>query len=449
MKRLLSVIMCAFLLAGLFSCEKRNENTSDNDGSKQPEQSTGDGYEGDELSQNGGKINADAALAIAKEYWRSAMESSYIVIEAQSERAPETVYVFVLKHFVETENGGHYSTVDEIWIDRTTGETIVPYDAKPGLMFDYDEVLWCYKYAVDYNNYEALKTVDNIIADFNVKYGKAFLDEQEKQCFAELAVSGYMLYPGNSGNFRNNNNSACGYAKKDLNGDEIEELVLLNADYTVIAIFSLKDGRPVLLQRFWDRCGGWIDKNGYVHVGGSNGADSGSKSIYKIAEGGGSLDLLFEFGTDGNEWVNDVALIKYYKIENGEKKYITEEEYNSISEQYDRYLGNRLSKEVTKEDSGLKFTQLFSETDIADENNKISEEEAERIASDHWNVKDGDVDADSGYNLYLLVNDTDDGNYRVTLTVFVERTHISTIDTIYINSKTGKIIVYDPPVGAK
>jgi len=147
--------------------------------------------------------------------------------------------------------------------------------------------------------------------------------------------------------------------------------------------------------------------------------------------------------------VNDVALIKYYKIENGEKKYITEEEYNSISEQYDRYLGNRLSKEVTKEDSGLKFTQLFSETDIADENNKISEEEAERIASDHWNVKDGDVDADSGYNLYLLVNDTDDGNYRVTLTVFVERTHISTIDTIYINSKTGKIIVYDPPVGAK
>jgi len=258
-----------------------------------------------------------------------------------------------------------------------------------------------------------------------------------------------MLYPGNSGNFRNNNNSACGYAKKDLNGDEIEELVLLNADYTVIAIFSLKDGRPVLLQRFWDRCGGWIDKNGYVHVGGSNGADSGSKSIYKIAEGGGSLDLLFEFGTDGNEWVNDVALIKYYKIENGEKKYITEEEYNSISEQYDRYLGNRLSKEVTKEDSGLKFTQLFSETDIADENNKISEEEAERIASDHWNVKDGDVDADSGYNLYLLVNDTDDGNYRVTLTVFVERTHISTIDTIYINSKTGKIIVYDPPVGAK
>ncbi len=385
MKKLLSVIMCVFLLAGLFSCEEGNENASDS-GANLLEQPTGSGNEGDALSPNGGKINAEAALTIAKGYWESAEKNGYIVIEAQSKRAPETVYVFVLKHFVDTEVGGHYSTVDEIWIDRTTGETIVPYDAKPGLMFDYDEVLWCYKYAVDYNNYEALKTVDNIIADFNVKYGKAFLDEQEKQCFAELAVSGYILYPGNSGNSRNNNNPACGYAKKDLNGDEIEELVLLNADYSVVAIFSLKDGRPILLQNFWDKCSGLIDKNGYVHVGGNNGAGSGSCGIYRIAEGGVSLDLLFEYGTDGYEWVNDVAVIKCYKIENGEKKYITEEEYNSISEQYDRYLGNRLGKEVTKEDSGLKFTPLFSEAEIFGgvNDNDISPEEAIEIARERF-----------------------------------------------------------------
>ena len=266
-----------------------------------------------------------------------------------------------MKHLVEIEDSSHYSTIDEVWVDRFTGEAVPPYDAKPGLMFDYDEVLWCYKYAVNYYHYEYRGTVDDMIDDFNTKYGKGFLNETEKQCFAEIAASGYSLYPGKYGDHRIEVNRACGYATNDLNGDGTLELVLLNADYTLVAIFSMKDGRPILLTRFWNRRGGWIDRNGYIHVGGSNGVDSGSRTIYRICEGGGDLELLYEYGRDGCEWVDDVAVTKYYKIENGEKAYITEEEYDYIDEQYNHYLGDRDFKEVTRKYSGLQFNSLFGE----------------------------------------------------------------------------------------
>ena len=351
-------MLCALTItASAVSCDKTQVNGNETCSGNETNSENGTRSEESEIS-------VDEALEIAKKYWEdhNIEENGYLVSEAVSNDAPDTVYVFVMKHRVEIDDHVHYSTIDEVWVDKITGEAMPPYDAKPGKMFDYDEVLWCYKYAVDYYNYGDGDTVDDLIANFNTKYGTGFLDEAEKQCFADIATSGYILYPGKYGDLRVENNSACGYAKKDLNGDGIEELVLLNLDYTIVAIFSMKDGRPTLLQRFWKRHSGWIDENGYIHVGGSNGADSGSIGIYRIATGGGSLELLYEYGRDGHEWVDDVAVTKYYKIENGDKTYITEEEYDTIEKQYNHYLGDRDFKEVTKKDSGLQFRTLFGET---------------------------------------------------------------------------------------
>ncbi|MBQ7828760.1 MAG: hypothetical protein IJ345_00615 [Clostridia bacterium] len=352
-KRILIALLCTLTVtSSMTGCIDQN-STEDNSGSESVSTT----------EKENSELTSDEALEIAKEYWRDhdIEKNGYIIAEAVSKDAPDSVYVFVLKRLVEIEGSTHYSTIDEVWVDRFTGEAVPPYDAKPGLMFDYDEVLWCYKYAVDYYNYEDRGTVDDLIDDFNTKYGKEFLNETEKQWFAEIAVSGYILYPGKYGDHRIEYNRACGYATNDLNGDGIEELVLLNADYTLVAIFSMKDGRPILLTRFWNRCKGWIDQNGYIHVGGSNGADSGSRTIYRICEGGGGLELLYEYGRDGYEWVDDVAVTKYYKMENGEKAYITEEEYDYIDEQYNHYLGDRDFKEVTRKDSGLQFKSLFGE----------------------------------------------------------------------------------------
>ncbi len=71
------------------------------------------------------KISRAEALALAKEYWEHFYieENGYIVERGTTDIAPSSVYVFVICRYVID----HYSTFDEIWIDKNTGEAIVPY----------------------------------------------------------------------------------------------------------------------------------------------------------------------------------------------------------------------------------------------------------------------------------------------------------------------------------
>ena len=56
-----------------------------------------------------------------------------------------------------------------------------------------------------------------------------------------------------------------GYDEIDLNGDGQDELVLMNEDYRIKAIFTQKDGVPVLLDAFaYETC--WLDDKGFIHV---------------------------------------------------------------------------------------------------------------------------------------------------------------------------------------
>jgi len=157
----------------------------------------------------------------------------------------------------------------------------------------------------------------------------------------------------------------CGYAIKDLNDDGIEELILLTEDYIVLAIFSMVDGDPILLGDYIPRGSCWIDSDGLLHLNGSGGADYTTNAVYQIADGGAELVLIIEFGTDGVEWVGDVAVTNYYKIINGERVESSEAEYEALGEQYGKYLGEFAGAEATKEVSGLTFTALYTEAEIA------------------------------------------------------------------------------------
>ena len=56
-----------------------------------------------------------------------------------------------------------------------------------------------------------------------------------------------------------------GYDRIDLNGDGEDELVILNEDYTVKAIFTVEKGKPVLLDSFaYETC--WLDGEGRIRV---------------------------------------------------------------------------------------------------------------------------------------------------------------------------------------
>ncbi len=184
----------------------------------------------------------------------------------------------------------------------------------------------------------------------------------EKEWFINLLDVSYLLYRvRTSPHYK----LSCGYAIKDLNGDGVDELVILDDSHMVGAIFSAVDGKPVFLRGYSQRDRGWIDEKGWIHENGSSGADYSTNAVYKIADGGASMVRIAEFGTNGVEWVDDVAYTKYYQLVNGEKVDITETEYKALNEQYGKYLGIYAGAEATKECAGLTFTSLYTEAEIA------------------------------------------------------------------------------------
>ena len=327
-------------------------------------------------------VTEEQAVEIARDFWSRFFENSdpekYIIVPVENNRWDQSVHVIMLKHLVYL-NGepSHYSTVEEIWVDRVTGKIRYP-SSNP--VPDGPE---CNYYVPpitetgDFASYEGIiQLYRNAIHDFaRPNYGEekesalaqnlGITDHKEKEWLSAISSSGFLFYSGRGEGGSPHHKLTCGYAIKDLNGDGIEELVLLNDDYRISVIFSMADGKPILLDSYIPRGSCWIDGDGLLHVNGSGGADVSSNTVYRIAVGGGSLEMIVEYGLNGHEWIGDVAVTKYYKLEDGEKVAITEEEYEELDKQYGTYQGLYEGASSTKECSGLQFTPVFTEEEIA------------------------------------------------------------------------------------
>ena len=97
MKKFVSFLLCLVFVLSLFSC-----NTAYPDG-----------------------VSRDEAITIAKKHWESfeIEKNKCLVMLGDDSNAPENVYVVLIKQRV---SDSHYSTIDKIWIDKSTGKTIVP-----------------------------------------------------------------------------------------------------------------------------------------------------------------------------------------------------------------------------------------------------------------------------------------------------------------------------------
>ena len=146
-----------------------------------------------------------------------------------------------------------------------------------------------------------------------------------------------------------------GYAFCDLNKNGNDEIVLLLDDYTVLAIFSFADDKPILLDNYWNRKKCTIDEDGTLQVYGSNGADTSSFSIFKISDNDKELVLLEEYGTDG--YNSDTGIPYYYKILDGTKTPITVLEYAAALSQGIYSSVEELAKH-TKQNAKFEFVPL-------------------------------------------------------------------------------------------
>jgi len=135
-----------------------------------------------------------------------------------------------------------------------------------------------------------------------------------------------------------------GYAVIDINGDGIQELLLGSVEglnkASPASIFTLKDGKPVLLGFFWSRYRGVISPDGIIYCIGSSGAGTNDFESFKLEKYADDLTQLTSTHSD----VADRQQY-FFKVLEGKKHYISEIEYDEISNSYSERLD---SSEILK-----------------------------------------------------------------------------------------------------
>ena len=76
------------------------------------------------------------------------------------------------------------------------------------------------------------------------------------------------------------------YAMCDLNGDGKSELLILSEDYTIHAIYTLRQGKPALVGAYWSRKKCIIDEIGVLCIDSSSGASDSSDAVFFLSPSG-------------------------------------------------------------------------------------------------------------------------------------------------------------------
>ena len=206
---------------------------------------------------------------------------------------------------------------------------------------------------VDFSTYEAIretyKAISTRLEDYDTddwlagKYDNLFTYPDD------VAYSYYqhLLYAAYGG-------GTCeGYDEIDLNGDGMDELVILNEDYVIKAIFTQKNGMPVLLGAFgYETC--WLDGQGLIHIDRNDGYEL-EYSVYELTKKGDYNPVYSILMTeDGNR----------YLVKDGEKKQITfEESLDRLYNEYYPYTEPFTANEHTRVASDLTYTPLTPPTE--------------------------------------------------------------------------------------
>ena len=229
-----------------------------------------------------------------------------------------------------------------------------------------DECDNSHKIPADFSSYESiLEMYKNMVGlcehytnegDLNGIYHKLFYfpSATEHEWFSSVFASIFQYCPKQSADWAN----AFGYTMKDLNGDGVDELILMLDEYYIIAIFTMKDGTPVLLDTYIPRGQAVIRDNGDIYVYANGGAMISLTMIFRITDEC-ELELVNAAGYQPDENGKPV----YYKIDPSDYSsitYITQEEYIAILDDTawmsaDGYDSQEYMRSVT----GIGFTPLF------------------------------------------------------------------------------------------
>ena len=151
----------------------------------------------------------------------------------------------------------------------------------------------------------------------------------------------------------NSANYSMGYSVKDINNDNTPELILIDSDYTVFAVFTVINDRIVVVDDllFENNHMGGIDSEGTIYKTGYSKGETGYCSIYKLSASGELVGTTL--GT-----VDSSDEIKYYFINSNEKTYVTKEEYDELYSRY-YYVFSNLRETTKSSGIEIKFILEF------------------------------------------------------------------------------------------
>ena len=160
---------------------------------------------------------------------------------------------------------------------------------------------------------------------------------------------------------------SLGYDETDLNGDGVDELVLLKEDYRIGAIFTQKDGVPTLVDAFvFSYHNVWLDEDGLIHAD-SEGYDELKYGLYEFTKSG-------EYKQHYSIVVNNYGR---YRTKDGTIEPLAfEESLELYYNDYIRYPEPFSANEYTRSVSGLTYTPIAEET----------EDKAELSADKTWHI---------------------------------------------------------------
>ena len=233
---------------------------------------------------------------------------------------------------------GNRSDPDAQELDFSSYDAVLEsYERIIGVLLDYDQKKWFE------GEYDALFE---------------FESDEDYYIFQDLLLT---IARNKPDSYKEGSENSFGYAKKDLDGNGVEELILMSDSYSLIAIFTEKDGKAVLVSAFAGDYETWLDENGAIHDRYATEGISEYDAQYsiRVLDGDRLCDELV-FGVEFDPMRLENLL---YKLEGGKKNEITTENYFDLIDQYEtREDLSEVELEYSKRVSGVEFIPLFEKT---------------------------------------------------------------------------------------
>ena len=143
---------------------------------------------------------------------------------------------------------------------------------------------------------------------------------------------------------------------KDLNSDGINELILLDSNYVIVAIFTEIDGKAILVDTYNEWHTAWIDGNGLIHVQDyvfPGFSKDRIYSLYTIQDGNLISTLTVGYDYGGNK---DNS--KWYKLVNGDRTDLPKEDWDELYAEWALDIGDTKSYDYTKENANLDYVEI-------------------------------------------------------------------------------------------